>query len=448
MAVQTLEGKPPQSIEAEVSLLGAMLIDNTVVDTALECLTAESFCKTPHREIFQTVVDLYDRNQAVDLVLLKDELERRGKLENVGGRDYLMELEESVPAVANAEYYAHIIRDNAIKRGLVEAAIKIQQETYENKDDVDTLLDKSERLIFDVAEKKHASTTVHIADLLRDTFDRLEKINDRRGRLTGVGTGFYDLDDRTCGLQPSQLIVVAGRPSMGKSSLVLNIMQHVGTVEKLPVALFTLEMSAEQIAQNMLCSYARLNTHKMRKGGLQNEEWGKLTSAAEKLSPAKMFIDDAQGGLSIMALRAKARRMKVQHDIKLLVVDYLQLMESRGAENRQQEISVISRGLKTLAMELKIPVIAVSQLNRAVEMREDRRPRMSDLRESGSIEQDADIVLLLHREGHYFPDKKNPRDAELNIAKQRNGPTGTVHLTFLTECMRFESAASSQEDDY
>ncbi len=233
---------------------------------------------------------------------------------------------------------------------------------------------------------------------------------------------------------------------MGKTSLVLNILQHVGAVEKLPVVLFSLEMSAEQIAQNLLCAYARLSNHKVRRGGIQNDEWRKLTTAAEALSPARMFIDDG-AGLSIMALRAKARRMKSQHDIKLLVVDYLQLMDAPSTESRQQEISRISRGLKSLAMELEIPVIAVSQLNRAVEMREEKKPRMSDLRESGSIEQDADLVLLLHREGYYNKDK-NPRDAELIIAKQRNGPIGTVRLTFLNECMRFESVAASQEDDY
>ncbi len=446
MAVQTLERTLPQSLEAEASLLAAMLLDNTVVDTVLQYLTADSFYKTAHREIFETVVSLYDKNQAVDLVLLIDELKRRGTLEKIGGRDYLLELEASVPAVANAEYYACLIRDNAIKRGLVEAAVKIQKDTYENRDEVSLLLDKSEKLIFDIAQRRYQDKTRHIADLINDAFQRLENINDRKGRLTGLSTGFYDLDDQTCGLQSKQLVVVAGRPSMGKTSLVLNILQHVGAVEKLPVVLFSLEMSAEQIAQNLLCAYARLSNHKVRKGGIQNDEWRKLTTAAEALSPAKMFIDDS-AGLTIMALRAKARRMKSQHDIKLLVVDYLQLMDAPGMESRQQEISRISRGLKSLAMELEIPVIAVSQLNRAVEMREEKKPRMSDLRESGSIEQDADLVLLLHREGYYNKDK-NPRDAELIIAKQRNGPIGTVRLTFLNECMRFESVAASQENDY
>ncbi len=446
MAVQTLEKMPPQSVEAETSLLGAMLLDNAVVDIVLEKrLSRDSFYKTAHRDLFQTITELYDKNQAVDLVLLKEELERRGLLEKVGGRDYLLELEESVPAVANAEYYAGLIRDNAIKRGLVEVAIKIQKEAYENKSDVDALLDKSERLIFDLAEKKYASTTQHIHELLNEVFPRLENLSDRSSRLTGVGTGFYDLDDLTCGLQPSQLIVVAGRPSMGKSSFVMNVIQHVGEVEKQAVVLFSLEMAAEQIAQNMLCSYARINAHNVRKGKVSSEELEKLPIAADKLSQAKIYIDDAPG-LSIVALRSKARRMKAQYGIGLLVVDYLQLMDSYGAENRQQEISMISRGLKSLAMELSIPVIAVSQLNRSVEMRPERKPRMSDLRESGSIEQDADIVLLLHREG-YYDAKKNPKDSDLIIAKQRNGPTDTVKLTFINEYMRFESAAARQEDD-
>ncbi|OHB95379.1 MAG: replicative DNA helicase [Planctomycetes bacterium RIFCSPLOWO2_02_FULL_50_16] len=446
MAVQTLERMPPQSLEAEVSLLGAMLLDNTVIDDVLQYVSKDSFYKTAHQELFQTIVELYDKNQAVDLVLLKAELERRGSLEKVGGLGYLMETLEVVPSIANAEYYANLIRDNAIKRDLIEAAVKIQKDVFENRGEVSALLDKAERRIFDIAEKKYADKTLHIEDLISAAFKRLENMNDRKGRLTGLSTGLYDLDDLTCGFQPSQLIVVAGRPSMGKSSLVLNIMQHVGVVEKLPVVLFSLEMDARQIAQNMLCSYARLNTHKVRKGGIPNEDWGKLSLAAEILSPAKMFIDDAPG-LSIMALRAKARRMKAQHDIKLLAVDYLQLMDSPSAENRQQEISNISRGLKSLAMELDIPIIAVSQLNRSVEMREEKKPRMSDLRESGSIEQDADLVLLLHRDGYYNAEK-NPKDADLIIAKQRNGPIGTVKLTFLNECMRFESAATLPEDGY
>lgn len=446
MAVQTLERMPPQSLEAEVSLLGAMLLDNTVIDDVLQYVSKDSFYKTAHQELFQTIVELYDKTQAVDLVLLQAELERRGSLEKVGGLGYLMETLEVVPSIANAEYYANLIRDNAIKRDLIEAAVKIQKDVFENRGEVSALLDKAERRIFDIAEKKYADKTSHIADLISAAFKRLENMNDRKGRLTGLSTGLYDLDDLTCGFQPSQLIVVAGRPSMGKSSLVLNIMQHVGAVEKLPMVLFSLEMDARQIAQNMLCSYARLNTHKVRKGGIPNEDWGKLTLAAEILSPAKMFIDDAPG-LSIMALRAKARRMKAQHDIKLLAVDYLQLMDSPSAENRQQEISNISRGLKSLAMELDIPIIAVSQLNRSVEMREEKKPRMSDLRESGSIEQDADLVLLLHRDGYYNAEK-NPKDAELIIAKQRNGPIGTVKLTFLNECMRFESAATLPEDGY
>lgn len=446
MAVQTLERMPPQSLEAEVSLLGAMLLDNTVIDDVLQYVSKDSFYKTAHQELFQTIVELYDKTQAVDLVLLQAELERRGSLEKVGGLGYLMETLEVVPSIANAEYYANLIRDNAIKRDLIEAAVKIQKDVFENRGEVSALLDKAERRIFDIAEKKYADKTSHIADLISAAFKRLENMNDRKGRLTGLSTGLYDLDDLTSGFQPSQLIVVAGRPSMGKSSLVLNIMQHVGAVEKLPVVLFSLEMDARQIAQNMLCSYARLNTHYVRKGGIPNEDWGKLTLAAEILSPTKMFIDDAPG-LSIMALRAKARRMKAQHDIKLLAVDYLQLMDSPGAENRQQEISNISRGLKSLAMELDIPIIAVSQLNRSVEMREEKKPRMSDLRESGSIEQDADLVLLLHRDGYYNAEK-NPKDAELIIAKQRNGPTDTVKLTFLNECMRFESAAALPEDGY
>ncbi len=434
MTMELLEKSPPHSIEAEMGLLGAMLLDNSVIDIALQYLNKDSFYKTAHKEIFQTTIDLFGKGQSVDLLLLREELRRRALLEQVGGLEYLMELEEAVHAVANAEHYAQLIRDNHIKRGLIEASISIQKQAYSSKEDLEEILDKSERLIFELAQKRFSKETTHIADLINETFNILQA--GEEGKLTGLSTGFADLNNLTCGLQPSQLIIIAGRPSMGKTSFVLNIIQHVGVLEKIPVVFFSLEMSAQQIVQNMLCSWAKLNTQQVRKRGVFKEEWAKLTTAASVLTDAPIFIDDS-AGLTLMELRAKARRLKAQKGIRLVVVDYLQLLEPPRAENRQQEVSVISRGLKSLSKELDVPVITVSQLNRAVETREDHRPRMSDLRESGSIEQDADLVLLLHREGYYDPEK-NPRLTEVIIAKQRNGPTDTVKLTFLTECMRFE----------
>ncbi|MFN3466091.1 MAG: replicative DNA helicase [Candidatus Brocadiales bacterium] len=441
MAVELVEKLPPHSAEAEACLLGAMLLDNGVIDIALQYLNKESFYKTAHKELFQTIVELHEKGQGVDIVLLKEAMRAKGTLEQAGGLEYLMELEEAVPAVANAEHYARLVRDSYIKRGLAEVAAKIQKEVYNSKEDLDEILDKAERLIFELAQKKFSKETTHIADLISETFHILQK--GEEGKLTGLSTGFKDLNDLTCGLQGSQLIVVAGRPSMGKTSFVLNIIEHVGLVEKTPVAFFSLEMSAQQIVQNMLCSWAKLNSHHVRKRGISREEWTKLTTAADFLTNAPIFVDDSSG-LTLMELRAKARRLKAQKGIKLAVLDYLQLLEPPRAENRQQEVSIISRGLKSLARELEIPIIAVSQLNRAVEVREDHRPRMSDLRESGSIEQEADLVLLQHMEGYYDPDK-NPRLTEVIIAKQRNGPTDTVTLTFLTECMRFESAACYED---
>jgi len=398
-----------------------------------------SFYKTAHRELYQAIVDVYDKGQPVDLVVLREELKKRSLLEKVGGVEYLMELEEAVPTIGNVEYYANIVREKAIKRNLIEVAATIQKQSFEESTDTEYLLDASERAIFDITQKKFNTASTRLNEILKETFSRIENLHDRQSRLTGLSAGFYDLDDITCGLQPSELIIVAARPSMGKTSLVLNIVEHVGVVEKKPVVIFSLEMSAQQVAQNMLCSHARIDAHKLRMGFLDDKQWSDLSYGLGSLSEAPIFIDDTPG-LTVLEVRAKARRLKAQYDIQLVAVDYLQLMESSRAENRQQEISVISRRLKSLARELEIPVIAVSQLNRSVESREGHRPRMSDLRESGSIEQDADVIVLLHRDNYYDPDKDNT--AELIIAKQRNGPTGVVKLTFLSHFMRFESLAS------
>lgn len=434
-----LERTMPQSIEAEMSVLGAMILDNEVISLVIPILNKLSFYKTAHRELYQAIVDIYDKGQPVDLVVLREELKKRSLLEKVGGVEYLMELEEAVPTIGNVEYYANIVREKAIKRNLIEVAATIQKQSFEESTDTEHLLDASERAIFDITQKKFNTASTRLNEILKETFSRIENLHDRQSRLTGLSAGFYDLDDITCGLQPSELIIVAARPSMGKTSLVLNVVEHVGVVEKKPVVIFSLEMSAQQVAQNMLCSHARIDAHKLRMGFLDDKQWSDLSYGLGSLSEAPIFIDDTPG-LTVLEMRAKARRLKAQYDIQLVAVDYLQLMESSREENRQQEISVISRRLKSLARELKIPVIAVSQLNRSVESREGHRPRMSDLRESGSIEQDADVIVLLHRDNYYNPDKDNT--AELIIAKQRNGPTGVVKLTFLSHFMRFESLAS------
>ncbi|HHT9127650.1 MAG TPA: replicative DNA helicase [Candidatus Wujingus californicus] len=441
VAETMLERTLPQSIEAEMCVLGAMILDNEVVSLVVPILNKQSFYKTAHQELFQIIIDLYDKGIPIDLVILREELKKRSLLEKIGGEEYLLELESAVPTIGNVEFYANVVREKAVKRHLIEVASNIQKQAFDESVETDHLLDASERAIFDVTQKKFEVSSTKLNEILKDTFNRIESLHDRQSRLTGLSTGFYDLDDLTCGLQPSELIIIAARPSMGKTSLALNMVEHVGIVEKKPVIVFSQEMSAQQVAQNMLCSHARIDAHKLRRGFLEDKQWSALSYGMGSLSEAPIFIDDVPG-LTVLEVRAKARRLKAQYNIQMVVVDYLQLMEApRGIENRQQEISIISRGLKSLARELSIPVIAVSQLNRSVEAREGHRPRMSDLRESGSIEQDADVIVLLHRDKYYDPEKDDDT-AELIIAKQRNGPTGVVKLTFLSHFMRFESLAS------
>jgi len=441
VAETLLERTLPQSIEAEICVLGAMILDNEVVSLVVPILNKQSFYKTAHQELFQIIIDLYDKGIPIDLVILREELKKRSLLEKIGGEGYLLELESAVPTIGNVEFYANVIREKAVKRHLIEVASNIQKQAFDESVETDHLLDASERAIFDVTQKKFGVSSTKLNEILKDTFSRIESLHDRQSRLTGLSTGFYDLDDSTCGLQSSELIIIAARPSMGKTSLALNMVEHIGIVEKKPVIVFSQEMSAQQVAQNMLCSHARIDAHKLRRGFLEDKQWSALSYGMGSLSEAPIFIDDTPG-LTVLEVRAKARRLKAQYNIQMVVVDYLQLMEApRGIENRQQEISIISRGLKSLARELSIPVIAVSQLNRSVEAREGHRPRMSDLRESGSIEQDADVIILLHRDKYYDPEKDDDT-AELIIAKQRNGPTGVVKLTFLSHFMRFESLAS------
>ena len=435
----------PFNIEAEISVLGSMLLDNEAINLVTEILRTDNFYKTSHQYIFDTIVNLYNKNNAVDLVILKDELKKQSLLEKIGGAEYLMELEESVPLASNVEYYAKIVREKTIKRDLITATAKIQQEAYNDSLESDELLDIAEKEIFDITQRKFSSPTTKLFNILQDTFDHISNLHDSDSRLTGVSTGYYDLDDITSGFQKSELIIIAARPSMGKSSLVLNIAEHAGTKEKIPTLIFSMEMSAQQVAQNMLCSTAKIDAHLLRTGKLDDNQFSNLSLAMGDLSESEIYIDDTPG-LGLLELRAKSRRLKLQHNIQMIIIDYLQLMEGRNAENRQQEISTISRGLKALARELEVPVIAVSQLNRSVETRDGHTPRMSDLRESGSIEQDADVIILLHREDYYDPTKR-PGEVDLNIAKQRNGPTGKVKLTFLREFLRFENYQHNTSSD-
>ncbi|MCM8811470.1 MAG: replicative DNA helicase [Candidatus Omnitrophica bacterium] len=436
---QITEKVPPQNVEAEMAVLGSMLIDENAVPPAVELLNPSSFYKESHRKIFEAMTSLFSQQKAVDLVTVTETLKADGLLESVGGAHYLASLTTVVPTTANVQHYIKIVREKAVLRALISTGTQIVSECYENQDDVEILVDKAEQLLFDLATRSDSSDATLVKELLHDSMETLERLSQRKDLVTGVPTGFHDLDVQTAGLQPGDLIIVAGRPSMGKSALVTCIAEHVGVIERIPVIIFSLEMSKEQLVHRLLCSHSRVDVHKARTGFLAQADWRNLSSAAGKLSEAPILIDDTPA-MSVLELRAKARRLKAKHRIGLIIVDYLQMMRGPGRfENRQQEISEISRSLKALAKELHLPVIAVSQLSRAPEQREDRRPQLSDLRESGAIEQDADLVLLLYREEVYRPSEDNKGMAELIIAKQRNGPIGTVPMAFMKESTRFEN---------
>ncbi len=436
--LSTLERLPPQNLEAETAVLGAMLLEEDALAQAAELLEGQAFYKDAHRKIFTAVVELYKQGIAVDLVTLTEALKTRNLLEEVGGPTYLATITSLVPTAANVEHYCRIVKEKAILRALIKAATHIATTCYDEPTEPDVLLDRAEQLIFDIASKKIKRDAASIKDLIKSSIETIDTLYQRKGFITGLPTGFTELDQMLAGLQPAELVVVAGRPAMGKSSFALNLAERLAVTGKVPVAIFSLEMSKEHLVQRMLCSHARINAHNVRSGLLSTSDWPKLTQAAGKLSEAPIFIDDTPG-VSVLELRAKARRLKSRQGIGLIILDYLQLMDEQArSENRQQEISVISRNLKALARELNIPVIAVSQLSRAPERRETFRPRLSDLRESGAIEQDADVVLLLFREDYYNPDAEKGV-AEIIIGKQRNGPTGTVKLTFISEYTRFEN---------
>lgn len=439
MSNLSLDKIPPQNIEAEMAVLGSMLIEDGAISYAIELLEKEYFYKDNHRKIFEAMLNLYNTNKAVDLITVSDELKRMNLLEDIGGASLLTELVNSVPTAANVSHYARIVREKSILRTLINSATQIASLGYESGDNVDQAVDAAEKLIFDIRQDKKESSSLAIKEIIKNSIETLDKLYQKKTYVTGVPTGFIDFDLKTSGLQHSDLIVIAGRPSMGKSALAISMAEHAGVTEKIPVVFFSLEMSKEQFVQRLLCSHARVDAHKVRTGYLSPSDWPRLTAAAGKLSEAPVFIDDTPA-ISVMELRAKARRLKANHNIQLIIIDYLQLMRgTTRVENRQQEISEISRSLKALARELNVPVIAISQLSRAVESRSDHRPQLSDLRESGAIEQDADLVVLLLREEYYNPTPDNEGMAEVIIAKQRNGPVGSVNLTFIKEYTRFEN---------
>jgi replicative DNA helicase len=435
----------PHNLEAEKCVLGAILINNQSFNQAAEVIDAQDFFRDAHRRIFEKMVGLTDRSQPVDLVTLKDELTRSGELDEVGGPAYIAALTDGVPRSANVEHYARIVKEKSTLRRLIQSANDVLGRAYEAEEDADDLLDEAERSIFQIAEHRLRTGFVPLSTLVDGGYQLIEQLQQQRGVVTGVPTGFVDLDDMTSGFQKSDLVIVAARPSMGKTSFVLNVALHCGAEAGKTVGIFSLEMSKEQLFMRMLTSEARVDAHRFRGGFLGEQDYARLVEAFGRLHDTKVFIDDTPS-IGILEMRAKARRLKLEHGLDMLVIDYLQLMQGRGRfDNRQQELAAISRALKILAKELGVPIVALSQLSRAPEARADHRPQLSDLRESGALEQDADVVMFIFREDMYGVEgERNPDaegTAEIIVGKQRNGPTGSVRLAFLKQYTRFENLA-------
>ena len=429
----------PHNAEAERTVLGAVLVDNEAFNSAAEILTREDFYREGHRRIFEAMAALSERSQPIDLVTLKDELVRASALEAVGGAAYLGSLVDGVPRITSVEQWSRIIKEKAVLRNLIHASNRIVQSCYEAEDDAAIILDRAEKSIFDIAERRIRQGFVALREIVKESFRTIDQLSQSKDVVTGLPTGFVDLDERTSGLQKGDLIIVASRPAMGKTSLCLNLAQNASQRTGETVGVFSLEMSKEQLVLRMLCADARVDAHRLRTGNLGEKDWARLAKAYADLSASKIYIDDS-ATLTPLEIRAKCRRLKAEHGLALVVVDYLQLVTGAGrVENRQQEIASISRSLKGLAKELAIPVVALSQLSRAPETRTEKRPQLSDLRESGAIEQDADIVMFIYREEEYKPTDENRGIAEIIIGKQRNGPTGTVKLAFIKEFTRFEN---------
>ena len=430
---------PPHSLDAEMCLLASMMLDKDMIGQVVSLVDRDSFYQADHQIIFDVLLKLYEQNRPVDAVILREELSKRGLLDEIGGTAYLAQILGTVPSAAHGAHYASIVREKAMLRSLISASNEILREAYAPHEKAEIVLDRAEKKIFDIAEKKITNSISSLGDIAMEVYEMLET----KGRR-GIETGYFELDDMLNGLQPGEMIIVAARPSMGKTAFAMNIIEHVAANTQLSCAVFSLEMSKQQLAQRLMCSRAQIDAHKVRKGLLQREEYHHLAMTVNELAKSPIFVDDSPG-LTILDLRAKARRLKRQHDIKCIMIDYMQLMDNPGVESRQQQISEISRGIKAVARDLEVPVIALSQLNRASEGRDGHRPRMSDLRESGSIEQDADVVMLLHREDYYRmsePDFVPDNIAEVIIAKQRNGPTGTVKLTFDNRTTTFKNLAA------
>ena len=449
---ESLHKLPPQNLEAEASILGGVLLDNEAINAVIELVNPDDLYRESHRKVYRAMVDLWDRNEPVDVITLSDHLKARGELEDVGGSAYLAELASQVPTAANIAYYARIVREKAILRHLIRTSTDIAARGLEERGDVDTFLDDAERAIFDISEKRISSSFVRVGDVMTDTIKKVDELYHRKEMVTGVATGYRDIDQMTAGFQPSDLLIVAGRPGMGKTAFALNIAVNAA-LHGVGVAIFSLEMAMEQLVLRMLCSEARVDNARLRTGYLDERkgEFGKLVTAAGRLGDAEVYIDDTPA-LTVLEVRAKTRRLlrDRSRQIGLVVIDYLQLMRGhRDSPNREQEISEISRSLKALAKELNVPVVALSQLNRRVEERGDKRPVMADLRESGAIEQDADVIMFVYREDAYEKDDaKHTGVAQIIVEKQRNGPVGTVKLTFLKEYTRFENYSGRDDEGY
>ncbi len=438
---------PPQNLEAEQSVLGGILLDNQALNSVMEILRVEDFYSEAHRKIFAAILDISEKSRPSDLVTLNDYLRDKKHIDTVGGAAYLASLVDSVPSAANIVHYSKIVKEKAILRNLIGTATDILTKSYNAGSDVDGLLDEAEHAIFEISENKIKPSFSPLRDLIKDSFRTIERLYEKKELITGVPTGFEKLDEMTSGLQKSDLVIIAGRPSMGKTAFALNIAQRAAVDAGIPVAIFSLEMSKEQLAFRMLSSEAMVDSQRLRRGYPGETDWPKLTTAAGRLAEAPIYIDDT-AAISVLEMKAKARRLKAESGLGLLIVDYLQLMRAGGTrDSREQEISEISRSLKALAKELNIPVVALSQLNRQVEQRTNRRPQMADLRESGAIEQDADVIMFLYRDEVYNRTEENTGLAEVNIGKQRNGPTGTVKLVFLEKYTRFENP-SREYDPY
>jgi replicative DNA helicase len=432
---------PPHNIDAEQSVLGAMLESKEAIANVIEIVQADDFYKPAHTEIYDTIMALYGRGEAADAITVADELGRRNALEQIGGKHYITGLLEAYPTASSAAYYARIVEEHALLRRLIDAGNKIQEIGFELPEDVAEAVDKSEELIYNVGDKRLRDNIQPVKPLLSVAMEQIETLYQRGENVTGVAAGFPDLDEITAGFQPSNMIIVAARPSMGKSAIMSDFALNAAMRQQIPVVMFSLEMSKLELVQRFLASESKVDSQRLRKGTLQEQDWTRLSSALGRLAEAPIFIDDSPN-VNLMEMRAKCRRLKAKHGLGLVLIDYLQLMQSpRKSENRQQEVSEISRNLKVLAKELDLPVICASQLNRGVEYRADKRPFLGDLRESGSLEQDADVVMFIYRDEVYNPDSERRGEAELIIAKHRNGPTGTVNLAFMNQYTKFASIA-------